>query len=269
VIIDKRTADAPACIVVAEAGRDSREMLVEKLSGEKWAKVIGATPSGAELCNIVHDSTPDLVLMDLVLEEVNGLAVLRRIKQMGIHPVIVVLSAFLNDRTLREASELGVTFFVQKPFDINDLMEQLCSLVGSQQSGIQNELNVSYRAANLEERITNILHDIGVPAHIKGYGYVRHAILLATEDPEMINAVTKLLYPSVAKHFGTTASRVERAIRHAIEVAWDRGDLDTLQSYFGYTVNSAKGKPTNSEFIAMISDDLRMKYRRENTATMR
>ncbi len=252
-------------LVIAEAGGDFREMLLDRFANERWVKVIGSTSNGGELCRIVESEKPDLVLTDIVLEEMNGLAALQRISQMECKPIIVIMSAFLNERTLREASEAGATFFVQKPFDSDDLMEQLKRLASEHSSGSQTEF-AKRRSMSLEERVTGMLHDIGVPAHIKGYNYVRCAIVLATEDPEMINAVTKLLYPAVAKTFATTPSRVERAIRHAIEVAWDRGDIDTLQRYFGYTVSNAKGKPTNSEFIAMIADNLRMKYYRREEA---
>ena len=182
------------------------------------------------------------------------MGVLRQLRQREEPPRTIVLSAFYNDRMVAEAVHLGAYFFLPKPVNESSLMEHIRRAVSPPQE--------REPAPQLEGMVTAIIHEIGVPAHIKGYQYLREAIIITVGDMEVINAVTKVLYPEVAKRFSTTPSRVERAIRHAIEVAWDRGDLETLQKYFGYTVNSAKGKPTNSEFIAMIADRLQLKLKK-------
>ena len=163
----------------------------------------------------------------------------------------VVISAFGSERSMAEAEKLGVSYYIVKPCQPEALLQRLRNAFGEPRPASQED-----RTAALRNRVTDVIHEIGVPAHIKGYQYLREAIIIAVKDMEVINAVTKVLYPAVAKRFNTTPSRVERAIRHAIEVAWDRGDLETLQKYFGYTVSNAKGKPTNSEFIALIADGL-------------
>ena len=197
-----------------------------------------------------------------MLPKLDGLEVLRRLQAEGAACHVIVLSGFVNGKVIAECSALGVDYFMPKPCDVGALLSrvrQLCA--GTAQPA---EAGVDCRAlsperrqeADLEAVVTDIIHEIGVPAHIKGYQYLREAIILTIHDMDMINAVTKVLYPEVARRFGTTPSRVERAIRHAIEVAWDRGDVETLQKFFGYTVSGIKGKPTNSEFIAMIADNL-------------
>jgi two-component system response regulator (stage 0 sporulation protein A) len=189
--------------------------------------------------------------MDLVLTGMDGLEVL---EQLGSdRPRVLVLSAFARSAFSERLPQLGVDYFMLKPCRMASLMDRIRQL-GRQEIPELAESREDTARQQLDRQITAIIHDIGVPAHIKGYQYLREAIGLAVEDMEVINAVTKVLYPAVAKKYSTTASRVERAIRHAIEVAWDRGDLETLQKYFGYTVSNAKGKPTNSEFIAMIAD---------------
>ena len=174
---------------------------------------------------------------------------------------MVVVSAFCSQRTVREAAELGVHFFLPKPCSEQSLLERIREAVHPVNPDERGEF-----PAALEGIVTAMIHEIGVPAHIKGYQYLREAIMIAVGDMDVINAVTKVLYPEVAHRFSTTPSRVERAIRHAIEVAWDRGDLETLQKYFGYTVNSAKGKPTNSEFIAMIADRIQLRLKQQRRA---
>ena len=190
---------------------------------------------------------PQVLLTDTLLPGLDGLGLLRRIRGKGTR-TIVITSAVM-DNTVQQARQAGAYAFLPKPADNKSLLEHITGAAAppDEQSTPQ-----------LEGMVTAIIHEIGVPAHIKGYQYLREAIILTVENMDVINAVTKVLYPEVAKRFGTTPSRVERAIRHAIEVAWDRGDIETLQKYFGYTVNSAKGKPTNSEFIAMIADRLQL-----------
>lgn len=212
--------------------------------------MVGSTGGGLEALQLIEQEKPDLVVMDAVLPGLDGLSVLRRIREQGVcSPKVILLSAFCGDRVLAEAGELGVSYFLPKPCEMDALLERMHAVF------------VECRATPAEDGalknlVTAVIHEIGVPAHIKGYQYLREAIMIAVGDMEVINAVTKVLYPEVARRFDTTPSRVERAIRHAIEVAWDRGDLETLQKYFGYTVSNTKGKPTNSEFIAMIADRL-------------
>lgn len=206
---------------------------------------------GAFLC-----TTPELILMDVVLPGLDGFGILRQLAEEPGERKVIVISAFCSQQAVSRAVELGVYFFLPKPVNEESLLELM-------RQAVHPEQEEPYHSPALEGMVTAIIHEIGVPAHIKGYQYLREAILLAVDDMDVINAVTKVLYPEVARRFSTTPSRVERAIRHAIEVAWDRGDLETLQKYFGYTVNSAKGKPTNSEFIAMIADRLQLQRKKK------
>lgn len=247
-------------ILVADPNADFRKLLVDRLESEEGFEVIGSTDDGLEALELLKGRKPDVLLMDMVLNRLDGSAVLREMQASSgeNRPAVLVLSYFYNESTVTEARELGVNFFMLKPFDMQSLINRIRGFdtkkeaVGPIRTG---------RNVNLETTVTNIIHEIGVPAHIKGYLYLREAIILAVRDMDVINAVTKVLYPSIARTFSTTASRVERAIRHAIEVAWDRGDLETLQSFFGYTVSNSKGKPTNSEFIAMIADRLQLQLK--------
>jgi len=238
-------------VLLADAAEDFRGMTAELLGHEEDIEIVGQTGDGEELLRMVRTLRPQVLVMDLVLSSLDGLAVL---EQLGPdRPRVLVLSAFARSAFGDRLPELGADYFMLKPCRMTDLAGRVRQLarMAAETGGTDREEPERQR---LERQITAIIHEIGVPAHIKGYQYLREAIRLAVDDMEVINAVTKILYPTVAKKFGTTASRVERAIRHAIEVAWDRGDLETLQKYFGYTVSNAKGKPTNSEFIAMIAD---------------
>ena len=200
----------------------------------------------------------DLVIVDLWLSKIDGIGFIRNAQSLGLEkkPLFILMSPINKSSILMEASECGADLCIPKPYDITSLIFHVESLTRAQKNSNENPIN-----ADLESQVTKIIHQIGVPAHIKGYQYLRTAILMAVEDGDIINSVTKILYPSVAKKYQTTTSRVERAIRHAIEVAWDRGDVDTLTSYFGYTIQNSRGKPTNSEFIAMIADNLRLKQK--------
>ena len=228
-------------------------------------EVIGTASDGLEALERAAELKPDLILLELVLPKLDGLEVLRRLRDKGTSCRVIVLSGFVNGKIIAECSECGAEYFIPKPCDIQALIARIRQLSFDlpRTPGVGVDFRQSAEAmhpdADLEEVVTDIIHEIGVPAHIKGYQYLREAIILTIKDMDMINAVTKVLYPEVAKHFGTTPSRVERAIRHAIEVAWDRGDVETLQRFFGYTVSGIKGKPTNSEFIAMIADNLSLK----------
>ena len=223
-------------VLIADAAEDFRRILAELMELEEDLSLCAQTGDGRELLELIAEHHPDVVVMDLLLTGMDGLEVLER---MGdIRPKVIVLSAFANC-VLAERISAGADYCILKPCNIDTLFERVRLLAGGQ------PMEEGSRDRDLERQVTDIIHDIGVPAHIKGYQYLREAILLTVADMDIINAVTKALYPTVAKKFGTTASRVERAIRHAIEVAWDRGDLETLQKYFGYTVSNAKGKPTN------------------------
>ena len=238
----------PKKVLIADASEEFRQMLADMVTGEEDLNLVGQTGDGEELLALVARTNPDVVVMDLLLTGMDGLEVLEKMGDRK--PDVLVLSSFGHTNLAEEVSARGAAYCMLKPCRMTALLERI-RLLADNRSHEEEEENP---AILLERRVTSIIHDIGVPAHIKGYQYLREAIVLVVGDMDIINAVTKVLYPAVAKKFGTTSSRVERAIRHAIEVAWDRGDLEVLQKYFGYTVNSTKGKPTNSEFIAMISD---------------
>ena len=216
--------------------------------------------NGAELLKLYEEYHPEVIIMDAFLQHIDAMGVISRInmKDPVKRPLIIVMSGIDNPNFEREITRCGVDYYFLKPIDPQMMAERIIQISSWKGVGI----TAHYEAQeDLTVVITDILHQIGVPAHIKGYQYVREAIRLTVENPEMLNSVTKILYPTVAKNFKSTSSRVERAIRHAIEVAWDRGDVEVLNSYFGYTIQSQRGKPTNSEFVAMISDKIRLKRR--------
>ncbi len=217
---------------------------------------------GKAVLEALTTQQPDVVLMDLFLPRLDALGVLSSLEGMRLprRPRMMVMSAFDNPALEREAMAAGADYYFLKPFDAAAMAQRILTLCSEPVLTARTALPRE-EESNLEMQVTEIIHQIGVPAHIKGYRYLRDAILMAIEDGQIINAVTKRLYPAVAKMHGTTSSRVERAIRHAIEVAWDRGDVDTLTSYFGYTIHNERGKPTNSEFIAMIADKFRLQLK--------
>ncbi len=216
---------------------------------------------GEELCSRIRQEIPDVVVMDSFMTRLDAIGVIRNIKRQNLKaPVFIVFSSFHSPVLEREIMSAGASYFVLKPYDVAELCENISKMLRKGKDGMFAS-PISFDAFGIEIKVTQILHEIGVPAHIKGYHYLRDSIIMSVEKPEIINAVTKQLYPSVAKKYETTSSRVERAIRHAIEVAWDRGDIDVLNSYFGYTIHNDRGKPTNSEFIAMISDRLRLQIK--------
>ena len=245
------TKDTVKRVVIADAGEEFRQSLCQELRRAGDIQIVGETGDGGELLRLIRELDPDVVVTELVLSGLDGLEVLGQLAQMPRRPRVIVLSSYLRGAMSDTAAEAGADYCMTKPCRPETVVTRIRQV--SQSIAQDREQD---RRQDLSARVTAVLHDVGVPAHIKGYQYVREAILIAVQDMDVINAVTKVLYPEVAKRFHTTPSRVERAIRHAIEVAWDRGDLETLQGYFGYTVNSAKGKPTNSEFIAMIADRL-------------
>ncbi len=239
-------------VVHADPNEGLRLLLAEALARED-VEVVASASDGVEALRLVTELDPELLLLELTLPKLDGLGVLRKLPETGKSPAVIVLSGFVNERVVAQAAALGASFFLPKPCDAQDLAEHIRQLT---HHPLLKTIPMPRRQPSLESAVTDIIHEVGVPAHIKGYQYLREAILLTVNDMEAINAVTKVLYPEVARKFNTTPSRVERAIRHAIEVAWDRGDIETLQRFFGYTVSNIKGKPTNSEFIAMIADHL-------------
>ncbi|MEG1721195.1 MAG: sporulation transcription factor Spo0A [Pseudoflavonifractor sp.] len=246
-------------VLVADAGEEFRRLLADTLTSESGLDVIGTTGDGQEAVNLARSLCPDVVVMDLVLARMDGLEVLHELSCLTPRPRVLVVSSFAGGALAAHAATGGADYYLMKPVKMSTVVERTRQLAAQSQGDQENApTRPGTREVSLESTVTTIIHEIGVPAHIKGYQYLREAIIIAVEDMDVINAVTKILYPEVAKRFSTTASRVERAIRHAIEVAWDRGDLETLQKYFGYTVSNAKGKPTNSEFIAMIADRLQL-----------
>jgi two-component system response regulator (stage 0 sporulation protein A) len=230
--------------------------MIRSLTEDSSFQVVGETGDGAELLRMVRELKPEGIVMEMVLTGMDGIDVLDEMSKLKSRPRVLVLSSYMKGSMVDEAAAKGADFFMTKPCRLSAVAERLRQVMTA--GGAEPEGD---SGPSLESQVTAIIHEVGVPAHIKGYQYLREAIIIAVKDMDVINAVTKVLYPAVAKRFGTTASRVERAIRHAIEVAWDRGDLETLQKYFGYTVSNAKGKPTNSEFIAMIADRIRLQRR--------
>ena len=217
---------------------------------------------GNEVIKVVERKTADVVVADVFMPNIDILGVLNRIKDMEAkdRPMVMAMSSFDNMRLEKETLDAGAAYYFLKPIDFNIMAQRIIKLSDWKNERAPLVINQGRVATDvqLEIHITDIIHQIGVPAHIKGYHYLREGIMMTVKDSSMINSVTKILYPTIAKKYNTTSSRVERAIRHAIEVAWDRGDIDTLNSYFGFTIQNNRGKPTNSEFIAMISDKIRL-----------
>lgn len=238
-------------VFVADSSAENRELTEKLLAGGEGIVVLGGACSGADALSEVIKQRPDVLVTDLMLPELDGFSLVRELEEkLGpTAPAVVMLSDYASTTVMREVASSRISYFFLRPVP----GEQLLGVVRASAEMRSGEVP---RSHDLLGEITRLLHDIGVPAHIKGYQYLREAIMLSVKNPEIINSVTKTLYPQVAKTYRTTSSRVERAIRHAIEVAWDRGDVDEIQKIFGYTVSNIKGKPTNSEFIAMLADDL-------------
>ena len=253
-------------ILIADPSEEFRMLLTDVLTDEGDMEVVGSTGDGLKAVELIMKTKPDVLLTDVVLAGLDGLGVLERLGELSeqTRPAAIVVSGFSSEHVLTTAANLGAAFFVHKPCDTAALAARIRNVTGKVKLAspvVKQEVRMQKQEPSLESVVTEIIHEIGIPAHIKGYQYLREAIILTIGDMDIINAVTKVLYPAVAKKFNTTPSRVERAIRHAIEVAWDRGDIETLQKFFGYTVSNIKGKPTNSEFIAMIADRLSLQRR--------
>lgn len=248
-------------IIIAEESTEFAAQALNKLESYGM-NVILVQKDGEILLESISREKPDVVLADVFMPHMDLIALMQKVKSTSEKsPVIIAMSTFDNLRLQQEALNAGAAYYYIKPINVDALAQRIVNLTGWRGPDLPIAMTVPQNNMDLELMITDIIHQIGVPAHIKGYHYLRDAILLSVNNPEMINSITKQLYPTVAKHFSTTPSRVERAIRHAIEVAWDRGDVDVLNSYFGYTINIGRGKPTNSEFVAMIADKLRLKMK--------
>ena len=256
--MDKRTS-----ILIADNSEEFCSALSTALQRTERFAIVGTACDGEQAMALLEERKPDILVLDLMLAKRDGLSILKTLASWERRPAVVATSGFMTDYVASAAAGLGVAYLILKPCDMDALVDRLEELRGDAGRTIPIRRSPGQ---SIEALVTGIIHEIGVPAHIKGYQYLREAIIIAVNDMDVINAITKVLYPQVAKTFQTTPSRVERAIRHAIEVAWDRGDLDTLQRFFGYTVSNTKGKPTNSEFIALIADKLQLQLKSADAA---
>lgn len=258
-------------VLVADDNAAFGMIITEFLEAQSDIEVTGRVENGEEAIEMIDSTNPDIVILDIIMPRLDGLGVLTKYKNLEApkKPLFIILSAVGQDAITQQALSLGAIYYIVKPFDLNVLVERIRELVRThnprvlRMDALPQPIDLSNTSnndseASVQTKVTQIMRDVGVPAHIKGYQYIRDAIIMAVKDREIISAVTKRLYPELAKNHKTTPSRVERAIRHAIEVAWNRGKVDTINKLFGYTINMRKGKPTNSEFIAMVADTLRL-----------
>ena len=245
-------------ILIADGNEEFCGHVKRRLEQVPGYEIVGTAADGQRAVELMRVTKPDILVLDLMLSKLDGIAVLKKAREMDKPPAALVLTGFMTEYVANMAASLGVQYFMTKPCELDAVAERIREIVAIER---QSKSSARRGEINIEAMVTSIIHEIGVPAHIKGYQYLREAIMIAVQDMDVINAITKVLYPQVAKTFATTPSRVERAIRHAIEVAWDRGDLETLQRFFGYTVSNTKGKPTNSEFIALIADKLQLQLK--------
>ncbi len=256
-------------VVIADDNKEFRLILKDFLISKKVFDIVDMAEDGLKALESVTKHEPDILILDIIMPQLDGLGVLERLhkKDMKKFPKVIVLSAVGHDKVTQRAINMGVDYYIVKPFNFESFADRLLQISGLDTSRVQNKnrdivyndrMNIEF---SLEVKITEILHEVGVPAHIKGYQYLRTAIIDVVNNVELLGAITKELYPMISMKYSTTPSRVERAIRHAIEVAWTRGKIETINSIFGYTIHNNKGKPTNSEFIAMISDKLRLEQR--------
>ena len=264
-------------VLVADDNREFSATLVNYLSNESDMEVVAVARDGNEAYENIINTKPDIAILDIIMPHLDGLGVLEKLNEsnMDKKPMCIILSAVGQDKITQKAINLGAQYYIVKPFDISVLVKRIKEIKYYQPTQFKNnyisrEIKAQYidispedkkNEENLEALVTNVIHEVGVPAHIKGYQYLREAIIMVVNNIDVINQITKQLYPDIAKKYETTPSRVERAIRHAIEVAWGRGQTETVESIFGYTVSAAKGKPTNSEFLAMIADKLRLELK--------
>ena len=266
-------------ILVADHSETIRKEFADFFEKRKDMHLMDSVDNGQDACNAILNRKPDIVLLDVVLPVMDGFSVIEKVNgdDSLLHaPAFIVVSSIGNQSMIECACKLGVAYYILKPFSLDNLARRILQIAAAReetlrQKKVEEETSgkketralsaAGYTESSLEADITSIIREIGIPAHIKGYQYIREAIMMTVNDINLLNYITKLLYPTIAKKYKTTSSSVERAIRHAIEVAWNRGRIDVLEELFGYTVSAGKGKPTNSEFIALIADKLRLEYR--------
>ncbi|WP_250278050.1 sporulation transcription factor Spo0A [[Clostridium] colinum] len=250
-------------VLIADDNKDFCDILKNYLDKQPDIEVIDVAFDGLQAYNKILELKPDVVLLDEVMPHLDGIGVLEKLQNIkDLKTMCIMLTAVTQERVTQRAFFLGAKHYIAKPFDMELLVSRIKEVKeNTNYSKKENKIGINCNSLDLETRVTNILHEIGVPAHIRGYHYMREAIIMAIGDIDVLNYITKELYPSIAKKCNTTPSRVERAIRHAIEVAWSRGRIDAIDSLFGYTINNHKGKPTNSEFIALIADRLRLELK--------
>lgn len=253
-------------VAIADDNERMLDLLGEIIEGDKDLNLVGKANNGEDMYQIIKEMEPDVVLLDLIMPKMDGLSVMELVgadRTMKKRPNFIVVTAIGQERITEDAFNKGASYYILKPFNNETILQRIKNtnhVVRNDYSmGETKHKSIEVSQESLESQVTDMIHEIGIPAHIKGYHYLRDAILMAIDDMDVLNAITKVLYPTVAKKHQTTSSRVERAIRHAIEVAWSRGKLDTLDQLFGYTVSNGKGKPTNSEFIALVADTIRLK----------
>ena len=273
----KRKMKEKTRVLIADDNQDFSRTLSSYINNQDDMEVISIAKDGNEAVEMIAKNNPDIVLLDVIMPHLDGLGVLEKVNEMETSkkPVCIMLSAVGQDKITQKAISLGAEYYVVKPFDIELLIKRIKEIKYHQPNQTSNyfitreikpqyielSMDESKKEENLEALVTNIIHEVGVPAHIKGYQYLREAIMMVVNDIDVINQITKSLYPKIAAKYNTTPSRVERAIRHAIEVAWGRGQQEAVENIFGYTISASKGKPTNSEFIAMIADKLRLELK--------
>ena len=263
-------------VLIADDNQEFSRTLATYLTNQEDMEIIGIAKDGLEALDIIKEKAPDVAILDVIMPHLDGLGVLEKVNSntnLNKKPICIMLSAVGQDKITQKAITLGAEYYVVKPFDIELLIQRIREIKNFRPSTsnefIKREVkrtpyinvNTTKEENHLEALVTNVIHGVGVPAHIKGYQYLREAIIMVVNDIDVINQITKSLYPQIAQKFSTTPSRVERAIRHAIEVAWGRGEMDLMENIFGYTISASKGKPTNSEFIAMIADKLRLELK--------
>ena len=254
-------------VLVADDNREFSELLTDYLSQQPGIEIVGNAFNGKEALALVKETKPDILLLDIIMPHLDGLGVLEQVSAMKQNdmPKVIMLTAFGQEAITQKAVELGASYYILKPFNLDVLAERIRQLGNGRSNGYTTNTPAPRQIKkDLQEEVTSIIHEIGIPAHIKGYLYLREAILMVVEEVELLGMVTKVLYPRIAERYDTTSSRVERAIRHAIEVAWSRNNIDIIKKFFGYTINTERGKPTNSEFIALVADRLRLSHRQRD-----
>lgn len=260
-------------IAIADDNERMLRLLEDMVRTDQAMQLVGTARDGIEAYDMIKEKEPDVVLMDIVMPKMDGLDVIEKIhndKKLEKQPTFIIITAIGSESVTEDAFRRGADYYIMKPFDNDMVLNRIRTVKNREEkAGEARRKALPYEKIsdepeyNLETEVTNMIHEIGVPAHIKGYQYLREAIIISVDDIDMLNSITKILYPTIAKKYQTTSSRVERAIRHAIEVAWSRGKMDTIDELFGYTIHNGKGKPTNSEFIALIADKIRLEHKKQ------